>query len=73
MGKERRGRGMNEKNGIYTTTKLIKRVRNSEEAVGQEGEEGYTQYSTGLSYNAVGRVKTIFNTEDLEDRKKKMS
>ncbi len=64
---------MNEKNGIYTTTKLIKRVRNSEEAVGQEGEEGYTQYSTGLSYNAVGRVKTIFNTEDLEDRKKKMS
>ena len=65
---------MNEKNGIYTTTKLIKRVRNGTEAEGiDENEEGYTQYSTGLSYNSVGRVKTINNIEDLEDRKERMS
>tara|TARA_B100001758_G_C18401132_1_gene609065 strand:+ start:370 stop:1983 length:1614 start_codon:yes stop_codon:yes gene_type:complete len=64
---------MNEKNGIYTTTKLIKRVRNSVEWDGDKYEEGYTQYSTGLSYNCIGRVRTIFNTEDSEDRQKKMS
>lgn len=64
---------MNEKNGIYTTTKLIKRVRNGTEVEGDETAEGYTQYSTGLLYNAVGRVRTIFNIEDLEDRKKRMS
>ena len=64
---------MNEKNGIYTTTKLIKRVRNGTEVEGDNTEEGYTQYSTGLPYNAVGRIKTIFNIEDLEDRKKRMS
>ena len=64
---------MNEKNGTYTSTKLIKRVRNSVEAEGHEGEEGYTQYSTGLSYSSIGRVKTIFNTGDLDDRKKRMA
>lgn len=65
---------MNVKNGIYTTTKLIKRVRNGTEAEGiDENEEGYTQYSTGLLYNAVSRVKMMFNTEDLNDRNKRMS
>ena len=34
---------MNEKDGTYTSTKLIKRVRNSGEAAGDEGEEGDTQ------------------------------
>ena len=64
---------MNEKNGTYTSTKLIKRVRNGTKAEGDETEEGYTQYSTGLTYNSIGRVKTIFHTENLDDRQKKMS
>jgi len=58
---------MNEKNGTYTSTKLIKRVYNADD------KETYTEYSTGLSYNSIHRVKKIFNTEDLDDRKKRMA
>ena len=54
---------MNEKNGIYTTTKLIKRVRNGTEAEGiDENEEGYTQYSTAL------KRYSIFKTWKTEKR-----